>query len=61
LLAPAKKGREEAERRWKWVRTKVKEASPQLLATHEWCRGGEDAGDGDPKCKRSEFGDEDSE
>jgi hypothetical protein len=33
LLAAAKKGREEAERRWKWVRTKVKEASPQLLAT----------------------------
>jgi hypothetical protein len=31
LLAAAKKGREEAERRWKWVRTKVKEASPQLL------------------------------
>jgi hypothetical protein len=31
LLAAASKGREEAERRWKWVRTKVKEASPQLL------------------------------
>jgi len=31
LIAAAKKGREEAERRWKWVRTKVKEASPQLL------------------------------
>ena len=31
LLAAAKKGRAEAERRWKWVRTKVKEASPQLL------------------------------
>lgn len=31
LLAAAQKGREEAERRWKWVRTKVKEASPQLL------------------------------
>jgi hypothetical protein len=31
LLAAAKKGREEAERRWKWVRTKVKEASPQVL------------------------------
>lgn len=31
LIAATKKGREEAERRWKWVRTKVKEASPQLL------------------------------
>jgi hypothetical protein len=31
LLTAAKKGREEAERRWKWVRTKVKEASPQVL------------------------------
>ncbi|HEU5206369.1 MAG TPA: hypothetical protein VFT94_02055 [Gaiellaceae bacterium] len=31
LLASARKGREEAERRWKWIRTKVKEASPQLL------------------------------
>lgn len=31
LLAATRKGREEAERRWKWVRTKVKEASPQLL------------------------------
>jgi hypothetical protein len=31
LLAAAHKGREEAERRWKWVRTKVKEASPQVL------------------------------
>jgi hypothetical protein len=31
LLAAAQKGREEAERRWKWVRTKVKESSPQLL------------------------------
>ena len=31
LLAAAQKGREEAERRWKWVRTRVKEASPQVL------------------------------
>lgn len=31
LLAAAQKGREEAERRWKWARTKVKEASPQVL------------------------------
>jgi hypothetical protein len=31
LLAATKKGREEADRRWKWVRTKVKEATPQLL------------------------------
>lgn len=31
LLAAANKGREEAERRWKWVRTKLKEASPQIL------------------------------
>jgi hypothetical protein len=31
LLAAARRGREEAERRWKWVRTKVKEASPQVL------------------------------
>jgi hypothetical protein len=31
LLAATRKGREEAERRWKWVRTKVKEASPQVL------------------------------
>jgi hypothetical protein len=33
LLAAARKGRGEAERRWKWIRTKVKEASPQLLVT----------------------------
>jgi hypothetical protein len=32
LIAATKKGREEAERRWKWIRTKIKEASPQLLA-----------------------------
>jgi len=31
LIAATKKGREEAERRWKWARTKVKEAAPQLL------------------------------
>ena len=31
LLADAKAGSEEAERRWKWLRTKVKEASPQVL------------------------------
>ncbi len=31
LLAATKVGREEAERRWKWVRTKLKEASPQVL------------------------------
>jgi hypothetical protein len=31
LLAAGAKGREEAERRWKWVRTKIKEASPQVL------------------------------
>ena len=31
LLAAAQKGREEAERRWKWARTRVKEAAPQVL------------------------------
>ena len=31
LLAAAEKGREEAERRWKWVRTRVKETAPQVL------------------------------
>lgn len=31
LLAATKVGREEAERRWKWLRTKLKEASPQVL------------------------------
>jgi hypothetical protein len=31
LLTAAQKGREEAERRWKWVRTRVKEAAPQVL------------------------------
>lgn len=31
LLAAAERGRVEAERRWKWVRTRVKEASPQVL------------------------------
>lgn len=31
LVAAAAVGREEAERRWRWVRTKIKEASPQVL------------------------------
>lgn len=31
LLAAAQDGREEAERCWKWVRTRIKEASPQVL------------------------------
>jgi hypothetical protein len=31
LVAAATEGCEEAERRWKWVRTKVKESSPQAL------------------------------
>ena len=31
LVTAAEKGREEAERRWKWVRTRVKEAAPQVL------------------------------
>lgn len=31
LLTVAQGGREEAERRWKSVRTRVKEASPQVL------------------------------
>jgi hypothetical protein len=31
LEATAKRGCEEAERRWKWIRTKVKESSPQVL------------------------------
>jgi len=32
LVEAAKAGREEAERRWKWLRTRIKEASPQVLA-----------------------------
>jgi hypothetical protein len=32
LVAASQAGREEAERRWKWVRTAVKQASPQILA-----------------------------
>lgn len=31
LVATAEQGIEEAERRWKWLRTKVKDASPQVL------------------------------
>jgi hypothetical protein len=31
LLATAETGVEEAERRWKWLRTKIKDASPQVL------------------------------
>ena len=31
LVSAATQGREEAERRWKWVRTKIKESSPQVL------------------------------
>lgn len=33
LVAAATQGREEAERRWKWLRTKVKESSPQALVS----------------------------
>jgi hypothetical protein len=32
LVAAADQGREEAERRWKWLRTRIKEAAPQVLA-----------------------------
>jgi hypothetical protein len=32
LVATAEQGLEEAERRWKWLRTKLKDASPQVLA-----------------------------
>ena len=31
LVATADEGLEEAERRWKWLRTKIKDASPQVL------------------------------
>lgn len=31
LLAAASEGREEAERRWRWLRTKIQESSPQML------------------------------
>ena len=31
LVSAASEGREEAERRWKWLRTKIKESSPQAL------------------------------
>jgi hypothetical protein len=31
LLAAAREGREEAERRWRWLRTKIQESSPQVL------------------------------
>jgi len=31
LVATAEEGLEEAERRWKWLRTKIKDASPQVL------------------------------
>jgi hypothetical protein len=31
LLTAARQGRDEAERRWRWVRTKIKEAAPQAL------------------------------
>jgi hypothetical protein len=31
LIAAASKGQEEAERRWKWLRTKIKESCPQAL------------------------------
>jgi hypothetical protein len=31
LVSAAREGREEAERRWKWLRTKIKESCPQVL------------------------------
>jgi hypothetical protein len=31
LVSVAQVGQQEAERRWKWLRTKIKEASPQVL------------------------------
>jgi hypothetical protein len=31
LAEAAKAGREEAERRWKWLRTRIKESAPQVL------------------------------
>ena len=31
LVATAEEGLEEAERRWKWLRTKIKDATPQVL------------------------------
>lgn len=31
LVEAATRGREEGERRWKWVRTRIKEAAPQAL------------------------------
>ena len=31
LVSAASVGREEAERRWKWLRTKIKESCPQAL------------------------------
>jgi hypothetical protein len=31
LLTAAREGLEEAERRWKWLRTKIKESCPQVL------------------------------
>ena len=31
LVTTAEQGLEEAERRWKWLRTKLKESSPQVL------------------------------
>lgn len=31
LVAAARRGGEEAERRWKWLRTRIKEAAPQAL------------------------------
>ena len=31
LLHAATEGQEEAERRWKWLRTKIKESCPQAL------------------------------
>jgi hypothetical protein len=32
LVAACQEGREEAERRWKWARTAIKQAAPQVLA-----------------------------
>jgi len=39
LVEAATQGRAEAERRWKWVRTKVKEATPQALVAGAVAQG----------------------
>jgi hypothetical protein len=39
LVEAATQGRAEAERRWKWVRMKVKEATPQALVARPAARG----------------------